>query len=112
MRDRFVLLNILPAEGDISTIKITHRLRQDLAPNEKELKDYKIKQVEGQVMWDDAMEQKRGAQEKKIGPKAFIMIEEAFEKLNKDKKLTEGHLVTYLKFAGDEKEDSDEEEKK
>jgi len=32
--------------------------------------------------------------------------------LNKDKKITEGHLETYCKFAGDEKEDSDEEEKK
>ncbi|GAG99474.1 unnamed protein product, partial [marine sediment metagenome] len=85
MRDRFVLLNVLPAEGDIATIKIVHRLRQDLAPTEKEFKDYKIVQKEQQVVWDDAMEQKRGPQEKKIGPKAFILIEEAFEKLSKDK---------------------------
>ena len=111
MRDRFVLLNILPPEGDISTIKIVHRLRMDLAPTEKDLKDYKIVQQEGQVVWDDAMEKKRGPQEKKIGPKAYIMIEEAFEKLNKEKKLNEGHLSTYEKFCGDEKEDSDEEEK-
>jgi len=83
----------------------------DLAPTEKELKDYKIKQQESQVLWDDAMEKKRGLQEKKIGPKAFILIEEAFEKLNKDKKLTEGHLATYERFCGDEKEDSDEEKK-
>ena len=112
MRDRFVLLNILPPEGDIATIKIVHRLRQDLAPTEQEFKDYKITQKEGQVMWDDTMEKKRGPQEKKIGPKAFMLIEEAFEKLNKDKKLTEGHLETYYKFSGDEKEDIDEEEKK
>ncbi len=112
MRDRFVLLNILPPEGDIATIKIVHRLRQDLAPTEQEFKDYKITQNEGQVTWDDAMEQKRGAQEKKIGPKAFRLIEEAFEKLDKEKKLTEGHLSTYLLFAGDEKEDCDEEVKK
>ena len=103
MRDRFVLLNILPAEGDISTIKIVHRLRMELAPTEKEVADYKIEQKESQVIWDDAMEKKRGAQEKKIGPKAFSIIEEAFEKLNKEKKLTEGHLETYLKFSGDEK---------
>ena len=114
MRDRFVLLNILPPEGDIATIKIVHRLRQDLAPTEKEFKDYNIVQKEGQVLWDDAMEKKRGAQEKKIGPKAYIMLEEAFEKLNKEKKLNEGHLETYCKFCGDEneKEDLDEEVKK
>jgi len=112
MRDRFVLLNILPPEGDIATIKIVHRLRMDLPPTEQESKDYKIVQKEGQVMWDDAMEKKRGAQEKEIGAKAFVMIEDAFEKLNKEKKLTEGHLETYCKFSGDEKEDSDEEVKK
>ena len=112
MRDRFVLLNILPPEGDIATIKIVHRLRQDLAPTEKEFKDYKITQNEGQVQWDDAIEKKRGPQEKNIGPKAFVMIEEAFEKLNKEKKLTEGHLDTYIRFCGDEKEDCDEEVKK
>ncbi len=108
MRDRFVLLNILPPEGDIATIKIVHRLRMELAPTEKEYKDYNIKQLEGQVTWDDVMEKKRGPQEKKIGPKAFSIIEAAFEKLNKEKKLTEGHLETYERFHGDEKEDSDE----
>ena len=108
MRDRFVLLNIMPPEGDISTIKIVHKLRMDLAPTEKELKDYKIRQTEGQVVWDDAMEKKRGPQEKKIGPKAYIMIEEQFKKLNDEKKLTEGHLSTYEKFCGDEKEEEEE----
>lgn len=108
MRDRFVLLNILPPEGDISTIKIVHRLRMDLAPTEKELKDYKITQQEQQVVWDDAMEKKRGAQEKKIGPKAYIMIEEQFKKLDKEKKLTEGHLATYELFCGEEKEEEKE----
>ena len=108
MRDRFVLLNILPPEGDIATIKIVHRLRMELAPTEQEFKDYKIVQKNGQILWDDVMEKKRGAQEKKIGPKAFAIIEEAFRKLDKEKKLTEGHLETYLKFSGDEKEDSDE----
>ena len=107
MRDRFVLLNILPPEGDISTIKIVHRLRMELAPTEKELKDYKVTQNEGQVQWDDAMEKKRGAQEKKIGAKAFSIIEEAFEKLNKDKKLTEGHLETFLKFSAEDKKEEE-----
>ena len=112
MRDRFVLLNILPPEGDIATIKIVHRLRQELAVSEQEFKDYKVTQLEGQVTWDDAMEKKRGAQEKNIGAKAFRLIEEAFEKLDKEKKLTEGHLETYCKFCSEEKEDSDEEVKK
>ena len=107
MRDRFVLLNILPPEGDISTIKIVHRLKMELAPTEKELKDYNIRQEAGQVMWDDAQEKKIGEQEKKIGAKAYSIIEEAFGKLNKDKKLTEGHLETFLKFSADDKEEEE-----
>ena len=105
MRDRLVLLNILPAEGDILTIKVVHKLRMELAPSEKELKDYNIKQENGQIIWDDAREKKIGAQEKKIGPKAYSIIEEAFEKLSKEKKLNEGHLETYEKFSPDEKEE-------
>ena len=112
MRDRFVLLNILPPEGDIATIKIVHRLRQDLAPSEKEYKDYKIKSENNIIMWDDIIESKHSSKEIEIGAKAFVMVQEQFEKLDKEKKLTEGHLETFLKFAGDEKEDSDEEEKK
>ena len=105
MRDRLVLLNILPAEGDILTIKVVHKLRMELAPSEKELKDYNIKQENGQIIWDDAREKKIGAQEKKIGPKAYSIIEEAFEKLSKDKKINEGHLETFMKFSPDEKEE-------
>ena len=105
MRDRLVLLNILPAEGDILTIKVVHKLKMELAPSEKELKDYDIKQENGQIVWDDIMEKKRGAQEKKIGPKAYSIIEEAFEKLSKDKKINEGHISTYEKFSPDEKEE-------
>jgi len=107
MRDRLVLLNILPAEGDITTIKIVHRLKMELAPSEKEVADYNIKQENGQVIWDDAREKKIGAQEKKIGAKAYSIIEEAFEKLNKEKKLTEGHLETFLKFSADDKEEEE-----
>ena len=36
------------------------------------------------------------------------MIEEAFKKLSDEKKLTEGHLETYMKFC-DEKEEEDKE---
>jgi len=104
MRDRIVLLNILPPEGDITTIKVVHKLRMELAPSEKEIKDYKIRQEKTQILWDDAREKKVGAQDKKIGPKAFSIIEEAFQSLNKQKKLNEGHLETYMKFCGEDED--------
>ena len=105
MRDRFVLLNILPPEGDIVTIKIVHRLKQELAPSDKEYKDYKISAKDGQVMWDDAVDKKRGPKEVELGGKAFSIIEEQFKILNDKKKLVEGQLETYLKFFEDEKKE-------
>ena len=105
IRDRFVLLNILPPEGDFSTVKIVHRLRQDLAPSEKEFKDYNIQTKDGQVMWDDAVDKKRGPKDVEIGGKAFSIIEEQFKKLDKEKKLTEGHISTYELFCLSEKKE-------
>jgi len=43
MAERFVLLNNLPLEGDLVTFKILRKLRETLAPSEKEIKDYGFK---------------------------------------------------------------------
>jgi len=43
MAERFVLLNNLPIEGDLVTFKILRKLRETLAPSEKEIKDYGFK---------------------------------------------------------------------
>jgi len=104
MRDRFVLLNILPPEGDFTTIKIVHDLKQGLAPSEKEIKEYNIRTNEGQILWDDAVEKKNKPKEVAIGEKAFEMIKEQFKMLSEKKKLTEGHIETFIRFCGDENE--------
>ena len=43
MAERFVLLNNLPAQGDLVTFKILRKLRETLSPSEKEIKDYEFK---------------------------------------------------------------------
>ncbi len=43
MAERFVLLNNLPHEGDLVTFKILRKLREALAPNETEIKEYGFK---------------------------------------------------------------------
>lgn len=43
MAERFVLLNNLPKEGDLVTFKILRKLRETLAPTEKEIKEYSFK---------------------------------------------------------------------
>lgn len=43
MGERFVLLNNIPSGGDNVTFKILRKLRETLAPNEKEIKEYGFK---------------------------------------------------------------------
>ena len=38
--ERFMLLQILPQEGDFTTLKIIRKLRETLAPDEKESEEY------------------------------------------------------------------------
>lgn len=40
MSERFMLLGIIPREGDFTTLKIVRKLRETLAPDEKENKEY------------------------------------------------------------------------
>lgn len=42
MMERFNVLNLLPAQGDYTTLKILRKLRESLAPDEKENEEYKF----------------------------------------------------------------------
>jgi hypothetical protein len=92
--DRLRLLNILPPEGDLTTIRIVRELRESLSFTEAELADAQIKmdETDGQVVtrW------KQGSIPDKtidIGPKAAELIRSALGELDKAKKLRPEHLV-------------------
>jgi hypothetical protein len=94
--DRLLLLNILPQEGDITSIRIIRKLREDLSFSEQEHKDFAIEHTEGQVKWDA-----KTAVDKDVvlGPKAQVFVADVLKKLSTDKKLTEQHLALYEKFV-------------
>ena len=98
IRDRIVLLNILPAEGDFITLKIVHDLRSALAFSEQDLKDYEITSEDNAVRWSEAKEAELGQKEIEIGPKALSVIVELLKKLSEAGKLVEGNLSVYEKF--------------
>jgi hypothetical protein len=96
--DRLILLNILPREGDFTTLKIIRKLRETLSFSEEEHKRLQFKQDgEGKVSW-----QTNGDIEKDItiGEKATDIICDVLKKLDKDKKLKEEHFSVYEKFIG------------
>jgi len=95
--DRILLLNLLPAEGDITAVRIARKLREDLSFSEQEHTDLQLKQVDSQVTWDtDAAA--RADKDIAIGPKALTLITDALTQLSERKKLTAQHLSLYDKF--------------
>ena len=96
VRERLILLSILPQEGNFITLKVVRKLRESLSFSEEEIKQYKFVQSEGRVTWDDKAEQSK---EIEIGEKAMDIIKEALKKLNEDKKLKDEHFTIYQKFV-------------
>ena len=95
--DRLILLNVLPKEGDITTLKIIRKLKDDLSFSEEEHTALQFKNEDGQIMWKEEADIKK---EIEIGEKATDIIAEALKALNKAKKLTEAHISIYERFTG------------
>ena len=99
VRERLVLLGILPAEGSLATIRIVRELREALSFSEAEHEDLQMKQVDNQIRWEEG-----AVPDKKldIGPKAAEVIRAAIKKLDDEKKLTADHLelVDLFEYEG------------
>ena len=94
-----ILLNILPKEGDFTTLKIVRKMREDLSFSEEEHKALDFKQVdEGRIQWKQDADKPK---EISIGEKATDIIVEVLKKLNDDKKLQDQHYSLYEKFIGE-----------
>lgn len=95
VRERILLLNILPQETNFVTLRIIRNLKENLSFKENELKEYEIK-IEGEkVFWNL---EKDNEAEIEIGEKATDIIVEALKKLDKENKLTMDFVSLYEKF--------------
>ena len=99
VKDRFVLLGVLPQQGNFLDIRIIADLRKELSFSEKEHSDFGFKtngEGAGQtVSWN---EKKAKAKEVSIGARATILIENGLKKLNDENKLTIDHIDLYARF--------------
>ena len=98
--DRLILLNILPKEGDFTTIKQVREMREDLSFNDEELGllQFKTDEKSGNIQWKADVV---GERDINFKPTANSMIVDALKKLSTDKKLTEQHYGLYEKFVGE-----------
>ena len=94
--ERLSLLQVLPAEGNFLTLKIMKDLTEIVGLNEEAFKEFGIKEVGGQVSWNNKGTEER---EIKIGEKATDIIVESLKKLDQQNKLKQNYFTLYEKFV-------------
>jgi len=93
--ERLLLLSLLPAEGDLTTLRIIRKLREDLSFSEEEHKALNFRAEGGQTLWEAGGDISK---EIAIGPKAHVLIVDTLTKMDKEKKLRVDHLSLCEKF--------------
>lgn len=97
--ERLVLLNVLPAQGTVTTIRIVSDLRKALSFSEAEHKKLKFNQLnDGTTRWEA-----RSLKDKEIdiGSTAQSIISEALKELSVAEKMTADLLSVWDKFVKD-----------
>lgn len=94
--ERLVLLQILPAEGNFTTLKIVRKLREDLSFDEAEHAKYQFEVNEAGVRWNPDEDQNKEIQ---IGEKATDLIVERLKDLDQQQKLNASHYTLFEKFV-------------
>ena len=96
--ERLTLLSILPEQGNLTTIKIVARLREELSFDEAEHKRLNFHQDDDgkRLMWD-----MNGPMEKDVemGPKAMGVVYDALKALDDKEILTAQHIPLCEKFG-------------
>lgn len=104
LQERIALLNILPAEGNVITLKIVNDLRREASFSEEELGVGKIKSVvaDGQVRvtWDEDVDFPE--KNVNIGPAAKEIVVKVLKRLDAEQKMTVSFLPLWDKFCVNE----------
>jgi len=96
IKERILLLNLLPAQGDFTTMKAIQNLRDGLIFTEDEVGRFGIKQDDQRIIWDVAVDEDV---EIVIGPVGNTVVIDALKKLDEEKRLIADHLELWEKFV-------------
>jgi len=101
--ERIMLLQVLPAEGSYSNLKLLREAKESLSFNEEENKALNVKQEDGQIRWDSFMVINKATGEPVEGDPEMVavMVEknpELFDHIPtvEDKDFEFGEVVTKL----------------
>jgi hypothetical protein len=98
--ERVILLSVLPASGNIATMRILRDLKASLGFTEEELESAGVRQEGGSVAWDPSCGL---VKEVEIGEVARGIIVESFEKQSEAGKIDLNSLAVYELFTEDPK---------
>ncbi len=96
--ERMGLLNILPEQGTIATMRVLRDLRHDLGFSEEELEEAGIKQTEDRLTWKPSASIEKDIA---IGPAARDVVLEAIEDLDAKSGVTELTLEIYERLQSE-----------
>ena len=102
IKERLVLLQILPVRASYTDIQLIQKIRADLALSEDEQKAIDFKQMAGECRWDDDKEAELGRKTITIGPRALSIINETLVKMDREQKLEASMIGLYERFVLDQ----------
>ena len=99
--DRLMVMNVLPAENDFTTIKLLRNLKDAIGFNEEESKALNFRHQnmgdgKTSTLWNQGVVADK---EYDLGERTVSIITEQLKKLNEQKKLTESHIGIYEKVV-------------
>jgi len=99
VRERLMLLGVLPREGSFATLRIIRRLQDELSFTEEEHQEFGLRETEEGIVWNTSAEREK---EIKIGFKASEVIVTALKELDRKNQLRVDHISLFEKFVLDE----------
>jgi hypothetical protein len=99
VKERLVLMQMLPKEANFTTLKIMRKLREELSFDEEEHKVLNFKTDGGRMIWDFNMPVMKDVQ---VGDMMMELIKSDLKKRDKDSKLTEDQFSLFEKFVENE----------
>lgn len=102
VKERLILLSILPQEGSYTTLKIVRQLKEDLSFSEEEHEKYNFNQTEtGGIVWNNVEDVGKDVEIGKVGKE---IICKALKKLDEMEKLNEDSFPIFIRFVEEEEE--------
>lgn len=99
--ERIALLSILPAEGNIVTLRILNELKSELAFTEDEVREYGIKNIPSDsgamITWKPELTDTK--KEVKIGPTAEAIVVNKLKELDSQSRLHVSMIPLYERFV-------------